>query len=251
MTAAASVGMSAAQAAGGGVAEVHTSTNPQTGEVTRWLTYNAAAGDANNIAITFSSGQYVIDDAVRIAPGTGCRYLSPNDDTIVGCADVNDIQIGQIIISAEDRADTVRNTTNRAYAWLFSGDGNDKIFGGPGDETLSAGRTGDDEVHGGGGNDSITAGTGTGRLFGDSGNDHLWGQTGNDVIRGGTGDDELHGSTGNDTLIGEEDDDKLFGDDGNDSLDGSSGTNRLDGGSQVAPGRDTCVNGPVIVNCNP
>ena len=44
-----------------------------------------------------------------------------------------------------------------------------------------------------------------------------------------------------------EGDDLLYGRAGDDSLDGNAGNNTLDGDG----GTDQCVNGPVLIRCNP
>src|SRR5207249_2896173 len=61
-------------------------------------------------------------------------------------------------------------------AWLYGGDGNDRLEGGAGDNVLL----------GGDGDDTLIGGTGRNLLIGGRGVDHLAGNGGDDLLIGGT-----------------------------------------------------------------
>lgn len=115
--------------------------------------------------------------------------------------------------------------------WLYSSNGNDKIYAYDGRDTVSGG-AGDDEIYGYGGadllngdegNDRVYGGTGDDTVFGGDGNDKLYGYLGNDKLYGGDGNDTAYGSFGNDEIYGGKGSDLLLGEDGNDYLRGTSG----------------------------
>src|SRR5207302_5682497 len=57
-------------------------------------------------------------------------------------------------------------------AWLYGGDGNDRLTGGRGDDVL-LGEAGDDTLAGGGGSDLLIGGTGSDQISGGEGDDLL------------------------------------------------------------------------------
>ena len=64
-------------------------------------------------------------------------------------------------------------------AWLFGGDGNDKLKGGAGHDVLLGG-AGDDLLSGNAGRDLLIGGTGADHIVGNAGDDVLTGSEGND-----------------------------------------------------------------------
>jgi probable HAF family extracellular repeat protein len=82
-------------------------------------------------------------------------------------------QSGNDLIDAQD---TIKP------AWLFAGDGNDRLFGGGGNDVLV----------GGGGNDLLVGGPGRNLLIGGSGAATLLGATGEDILIAGTTDYDTH-----------------------------------------------------------
>ena len=75
-------------------------------------------------------------------------------------------------------------------------------------------------------------------VIGTPAGDTLLGDTTDNLLRGRGGDDHLEGRGGDDILEGLS---------GLDFLDGGDGNDRLDGGS----GTDECVNGEIVLYCDP
>jgi serralysin len=155
---------------------------------------------------------------------------------------------GQLVTSADDKANTITGTDSALGEILNGLGGNDTINGRDGTDTLSGdsgndtlngdfgedtlnGDSGNDKLNGGADNDTLNGGSGNDKLNGDSGDDTLNGDSGNDKLNGDSGDDTLNGGSGNDKLNGGSGDDTLNGDSGNDKLNGGSGDDTLNGGS--------------------
>ena len=96
--------------------------------------------------------------------GAEARYLSQNDDVVVG----------------------------NAYRDVLLGDGGDDELRGLSKSDLLNGGLGDDRLMGGPGSDQI---------FGGSGNDVIHGGWGHDEIRPGSGDDRMRGGYGSDVFV--------------------------------------------------
>ncbi len=109
------------------------------------------------------------DDQIRFSPTSGGRVVATLNGVVVatfhspkrliayGLGGDDDIQVvGSIGISA----------------WLYGGDGNDRLKGGDGDDVLLGGE-GDDLVVGGSGRDLMIGGTGADRLVGNADDDIL------------------------------------------------------------------------------
>ncbi|KUJ70434.1 calcium-binding protein [Streptomyces albus subsp. albus] len=231
----------------------------------RELSYTAAPGQANKVAVTetLQSNRvditYVIDDVVPISAGHGCSYPDRADHTKVSCTVVTvDSQdpYNVLTLNAADGNDVVavNNTTDQAYYTnsIHLGAGNDKLTNtGPVDGSFVLGEGGDDSItvgevavaFGGDGNDTVYAGSdgiivqggkGNDVIRGGAGGQSLSGDDGNDRVYGGTGDDSLNGGKGNDLLYGNSGRDRLYGNSGDDKLYGGAGRDTLSGG----PGRD-------------
>jgi Ca2+-binding RTX toxin-like protein len=157
------------------------------------VTYRAAAGEANRIAVTGSSGSVTVRDAG--APVTGCTAVTANEARCDGAFRRASLSLG-------DGADRARVTG--IAAGITGGAGADSLTGGAGDDTLT----------GSAGNDVLSGGAGDDLLLGDAGNDRLL---------GGAGRDELDGDVGNDTLTGGPAKDLYFGFVGRDRIDAVDG----------------------------
>jgi serralysin len=127
---------------------------------------------------------------------------------------------GQLVASADDKANVVTGG-NAAVGDILNGLG--------GNDTINS-QDGTDTLFGGSGNDTLNAGNDDDTLNGDSGNDRLNGDSGDDTLNGGSGNDKLNGGSGNDTLNGDSGNDKLKGGDGDDTLGGDGGNDQLTGG---------------------
>jgi len=150
---------------------------------------------------------------------------------------------GPIYIDALAGDDLIEVNVELPPAWVWGGEGDDRIagsnwndhlFGGPGNDRLD-GRGGDDTMHGGGGTDAIvgnegrdwiTGGYGNDRVASGPGTDFVYGGYGNDLIGGGSSSDYLYGGAGNDTLNGNGG--------GTDYVAGNEGTNVYAGQANVS-----------------
>jgi Ca2+-binding RTX toxin-like protein len=150
----------------------------------------------------------------------------------------NKQQVQQIAFYGFDGDDRFTNSTNvRAYVYggnghdrLVSGAGDDYVDGGAGDDIV-VGAEGNDVVYGGNGNDFILLGDGDDWVDAGNGDDQVYGEAGNDVLRGGIGNDRLYGDAGRDWLFGEFGNDVLASGSGNDVVVGGSGNDSLYGGT--------------------
>ncbi len=80
---------------------------------------------------------------------------------------------GRIVVYAQQGNDSVQVAGSlRQSAWLFGGEGNDRLHGGKGHDLLF-GELGNDTLQGGNGNDVLVGGEGADRLIGNAGNDLL------------------------------------------------------------------------------
>lgn len=157
------------------------------------VTYRAAAGEANRITVTGSSGSVTVRDAS--SPVTGCTPVTTNEARCDGTFRRASLSLG-------DGADRARVSGIAA-----------SINGGAGADRLTGGTR----------NDSLTGSAGNDVLSGGAGDDLLLGDTGNDRLLGGAGKDELDGDLGNDSLTGGPAKDRLFGFIGRDRIDAVDG----------------------------
>src|SRR4051812_20366888 len=164
------------------------------------LTYQAAPGESNDLEVSVTGGNYVIEDpAAAIAAGTGCTAAPPPAATT--CTEAG---ITQLRIRVDDENDVVDlDSTVAVPAGIDLGDGDDLLFGdGSGGDDVQGGAGADhidlgggpaaDVAHGGDGPDSISPDNGPDRLFGDGGDDtfSLSDDPGQEVF-GGDGYDSL------------------------------------------------------------
>ncbi|GGN34738.1 Ca2+-binding RTX toxin-like protein [Actinoplanes campanulatus] len=201
-----------AKAATTGVASVYATTKVQ---------FKAAAGRTNRVVITRSGNTVLIDDAVALKPGTGCKAVS-GDKTKVTCKLPKTPTA--LRVYTYGGADTVTNRTAIPLT-ADGGAGNDVLTGGSAADVLNGG-TGNDRIYGVAGDDTLDGGSGNDVISGGAGYDLLRGQTGNDFIDGGTHADVVEAGAGADTVLGGT---------GHDYLSGEAGPDRIDGG----PGNDS------------
>jgi hypothetical protein len=206
------------------------------------LTYSAAAGEANNVILSASSGRILIRDTAPITAGAGCEINAAGDalcritvDSVsVALGDGNDVaqyllthaggvfgQAGDDIINGGQRAagtkgrldlsggDGVRDMITYQFAdkpvsVTVDGIDNDgRLFDG---ESVAA----DFEIYAGSRFGDSLRGTNTGRFErfrGDQGNDKLFGQGGPDLFEEGAsvnGLDTFNGGDGVDRVVYEE-----------------------------------------------
>ncbi|MFC8145465.1 calcium-binding protein [Streptomyces paradoxus] len=228
------------------------------------LTYTAAPGQANKVAVTQSytgdrSGfVFVIDDVVPVTAGNGCGHPDRKDLTKISCtveAPESQSPLDSLEMDLGDGADTASytNATDQLYyfATVELGAGDDTwtgatgsgvdgstVRGGTGDDTLTAGALA--YAGGGDGADTLYAARGGEIVDGGAGDDILRGGRGDQILRADDGDDTVYGGDRNDELYGGRGDDVLHGNGGDDLMWGNSGDDELYGG----PGRDTLSGGP-------
>lgn len=231
------------------------------------LTYTAAPGQANKVAITQSfTGDrsrftFVIDDVVPISAGNGCGHPDSADKTKISCtveAPESQSPLNSMEMDLGDGADTASfdNVTDQVYYFntVELGDGADRwtgatgsrvdgtsVQGGAGDDTIRAGAlgyagggTGDDTLYAGIDGEIVDGGAGDDVLHGGAGDQILRADDGDDTVYGGAGDDEIYGGRGNDILHGNGGADRIWGNSGDDELYGGPGADTLSGG----PGRN-------------
>jgi Ca2+-binding RTX toxin-like protein len=204
------------------------------------VTYVAAAGEANLVAVARAGDVITISDpAATIAPEAPCQAVDPHQ---VACsAAPGPVGISGFDAHLADGDDTLSIAGILGTAsTLDGGDGSDTLRAGPDDDTLDGG-PGADRLDGGAGEDVLSfsgrsagvvvdgaagrtsdgdAYTGIETVLGGAGADRLLGGPGPDVFRGGPGKDTLRGAGGDDTLSGELGADRLEGGAGADLLDG-------------------------------
>ncbi|MFE7072791.1 calcium-binding protein [Streptomyces sp. NPDC057620] len=228
------------------------------------LTYTAAPGQANDVAVTQSYNDdrtqyiYVIDDVVPITAGNGCSYPDSADRTKVTCAVENiESQSPYAALEADlgdgNDAGSVENRTDQIFSYnsVELGLGDDKwtsgagervdgssVKGGAGDDVItvggygsSLGGDGADTLTATGGGEILQGGAGDDVLRGGAGEQIIKGDDGDDTVYGGAGDDELYGGKGDDIVYGEAGDDRIWGNSGNDKLYGGAGTDTISGGA--------------------
>jgi Ca2+-binding RTX toxin-like protein len=228
------------------------------------LTYTAAPGQVNKVAVTQSrtgdrSGfVFVIDDVVPVTTGNGCAHPDSTDLTKISCtveAPESQSPLDSLEMDLGDGADTASytNATDQIYyfATVELGAGDDtwtgtagsgvdgsSVHGGAGDDTITAGALA--YAGGGDGADTLRSDRGGSIVDGGAGDDILRGGKGDQILRADDGDDRVYGGDGNDELYGGRGDDVLYGNGGDDLMWGNSGDDELYGG----PGRDTLSGGP-------
>ncbi|MFD9112943.1 calcium-binding protein [Streptomyces bottropensis] len=221
---------------------------------------NAAAGRTNNITVSLSGTNVVIQDTSdTLTAGTGCSLqgngsvacpVSLNSDTVVvNAGDGNDIitKTGNVRgeLKGESGNDVINGGPSPGSNILNGGTGNDTLNGGVTFDLLIGG-TGADRLSGGGGASDIASylesGSGVVVDIDNAADDGIGGEGDNvltdveivygsqfgDTLTGGTAGDILSGFGGNDLLVGGTGNDTLVGGAGGDSHSGGAGNDTLD-----------------------
>ncbi len=110
-------------------------------------------------------------DKIVLNPSKGIKVL------INGKTQGNFEQMTRIVVYGQAGNDNIQVAGSvRLAAWLYGGDGNDRLKGGKGHDLL----------FGGLGNDNLLGGQGNDLLVGDAGVDRLVGEAGDDILIGGS-----------------------------------------------------------------
>ena len=244
------------------------------------MTYNAAAGESNNLSLVRST--LASDCGTRPAP---CIEISDGEPSITSFPASRCADDGLGTVECDRPVSVVANLGDRDDA-MFDWDGPTMINGGPGNDLPLNGAAGADTINGGPGNDGLFGGDGNDILDGGDGNDSFEGfgvltpsdpvtTGGTDDYIGGPGTDfvdyagrtepmrfslndaaddgaageadnvrsdieELRGGNADDVITGSAVRNWLDGWDGTDAIDGGIGDDSLFGGT----GTDTVLGGP-------
>jgi Ca2+-binding RTX toxin-like protein len=107
------------------------------------------------------------NDQIVLNPSHGVKVLI-NDKSQGNFAPTS-----RVVVYGQDGNDNIQVAGGvRLPAWLYGGNGNDRLKGGNGNDFLFGG-AGNDELLGGGGNDVLVGDVGADRLVGEAGNDVL------------------------------------------------------------------------------
>ena len=211
-----------------------TSTTGQASVAGDTLSFTAAPGVVNRVAVTRTTGFFELQDRAPVSAGAGCEQVNT---VRIRCPMAG---LAALDIDTGDLNDTIA-TPNGPDVSVDAGPGNDRITtrggddaiaGGDGNDRINAGQ-GADDVDGGAGADTVsygersaanpvtvTIGVGSDdgnaddesggrrddvmasveRVVGGHGDDSLTGSGGPDQLTGGPGADELHGLGGNDII---------------------------------------------------
>jgi Ca2+-binding RTX toxin-like protein len=246
-------------------------TGVQFDRTAQTIRYQAAAGQANVVAVSQAGDAYTITDsgapALEDADGPGGCEVS---GTVATCPTA-DVRVIWVSVSDLDDSVTVDAAAPGSVV-VNGGSGNDTLNGSPGADQLFGG-TGGDTINGNAGNDLVDGGLGdvTSETFdildGGTGYDTLSyaertapvavdlgksfaidedgtadAAAGFDEVVGGLGDDEIVGSAGSETLVG-----GPGGDDGADTLCGDLGVDSVDYSSKDS-GVEVTLDGPLATD---
>jgi Ca2+-binding RTX toxin-like protein len=242
-------------------------TDPRIG-TSAVLTYTAAAGELNNVSVSWDGvkGQILVVDSgalVRPTPllSSGCQMVGVHKAACPIGAATN----VTLLVDAGDMADTVDVRQREGAVWqarLFGGGGDDRLttdayfisftpglgrddmtaigaasptyyYGDhPGPVTLSVDGIANDGMPGEGDNiRAVTDPAATVAMVGTAFADTFIGSAGNEWVQGGPGDDLADLQDGHDHGFGEDGADRLDGGSGGDELSGGNGADRVAGGS--------------------
>ncbi|KFF98969.1 calcium-binding protein [Streptomyces scabiei] len=241
---------------------------------------NAAAGRANNITVSLSGSNVVIQDTSdTLSAGVGCSLQGNgsvacpvnlnNDTVVVNAGDGNDIitKTGNVRgdLKGESGNDVINGGPSPGSNILNGGTGNDTLNGGVTFDLLIGG-TGADRLSGGGGASDIASylesGSGVVVDIDNAADDGIGGEGDNvltdveiiygspfgDTLTGGTANDILSGFGGNDLLVGGTGNDTLVGGAGSDTHSGGAGNDTLDAVDSVF-GNDSLNGGANTDTC--
>ena len=156
------------------------------------VTYNAATGETNQLAVTRSGGNYLLTEsgAVAIAAAVPCVNVSASVATCPA-AGIRDIEVNLDNLNDSGSYDaSVGPPVSQV-----------RIDGGLGDDTLTAGGMTESFLLGREGNDIITGNDGDDDIRADVGNDIVNGGLGSDILIDGPGGDTVNGGEGADRFI--------------------------------------------------
>jgi hypothetical protein len=130
------------------------------GTSTQGLSYKAAGGDRNRVAVEYDNGTFSVADSAGVQAGPGCSGV---DGTHAVCTVTASGGHGNASLSLRDGNDSAR--VSGVGAKIKGGSGRDRLKGGGHEDSLSGGSGGDrldggvaqDVLSGGSGNDRITA----------------------------------------------------------------------------------------------
>ena len=179
------------------------------------LTYNAAAGETNNVTVSLDGAVYrITDPGATITPMFGCAAVNANEVTCTAAG------VDRVDLQLDDLGDT--NTLSPTVTVRSD------ISGEAGQDTLNGGDGARSSLFGGADNDTLNAGAAGARLDGDAGNDTVNGGAGFDDVEAGLGDDVGFGNGGEDSFDGGS------APDGADTFNGGPGIDDLRYGSRTA-----------------
>ncbi len=243
-------------------AAAHASVASVSGGTPSYVSYAAAAGEANDLTVSGSAGSFGLVDL-----GAALSVVSPCSLVDVHSASCAAAGADSVVASLGDGDDQVTVTAG-APADLNGGAGEDHLTGGSADDNLQGG-DGNDRLDGGLGADTLDGGAGhdvadyslrtspvgvsldgdrndgeasendavlssVEEILGGSAGDVLAGNDAGNVLRGGAGDDNLSAGAGDDVLDGGAGDDTLRGGAGADSFAGGDGSDTVDARDNVA-----------------
>jgi Ca2+-binding RTX toxin-like protein len=216
------------------------------------LTYEAAPGESNRVAVTMTTNLrgFIVTDTgfdasgpLTLTAGPGCTSVDPQ---IASCEhnvdDITETPIEVMLVLG----DNLVGDLDRAWASdacgpfrpgddlpcrasVYGGEGVDSVFANDAGEHLVIGADPStrSEVRGGPGHDALYAGEVGSRLIGGRGDDSLFGGAGKDTISGGGGEDTIRGGLRADELRGQAGADTFYASDGySDCLFGGKGRDR-------------------------
>ena len=128
------------------------------------ITYQAAAGAANSVAVSLSGGNFSFVES-GITAGPGCTQVTTSR---VDCSAVGTTVVTMNLGDGDDTV-TTPSSTYRGFV-LNGGEGSDVLNGGDKKDTFDGG-AGNDTLNGAAGNDYLNGGTGADRFNGGAGID--------------------------------------------------------------------------------
>jgi Ca2+-binding RTX toxin-like protein len=155
------------------------------------VTYEAAAGENNELSVSESGGYVFFIDPAGVNAGPGCAWVSA---TAARCDSAG---IPRIYVHLADGANDFDTAAPRPVTVDGVGAIENVLYGGPLGDVLE-GADGDDRLGGGGGNDVLAGSGGSDQIIGGADDDQLAGGSGGDFLDGGLGADSFSGGPGTD-----------------------------------------------------
>jgi hypothetical protein len=184
------------------------------------LTYQAAPGEANNVAVMLTTGAWIVSERgfdasgpVALTAGPGCTSLDVRTALCEhNASDITETSLHVVLVLGDSslggNLDIARASDAcgperwvNCQALIYGGEGPDLVFANDVDQVYFD----SDEpstVYGGPGADQLYAGEAGIRLIGGRGRDMLFGGPGRDMISGGDGEDTIRGGLRADELRG-------------------------------------------------